>query len=162
MVTGLTSSNKAPLCWLSSEDSTTNQPRLSPGVGTIPMSSTVDMNMVLGDAMRGRQLPHVEPQAANIGCPQLGQGCSSICEEGGIEPRRSSGMEDSSTLLQALALTPGLRRDAEPALRLTAGMPFFGLSNTGSSPLGMIGLHATMVKHLSQTIRPPEVTSSSA
>ena len=120
--------------------------------------STADMNMVLGDAMRGRQLPHVEPHAASMGCPQLGHGCSSVRAGGAIDARKSSGGEPSTLLHE------GLRRGAGPrlpGLRLE-GMPFFDLSNTGSSPLGMIGLQATMVKHLSQRIRLPEVSLDSA
>jgi hypothetical protein len=33
----------------------------------MPLASTADMNMVLGEAMRGRQLPQVEPHAASMG-----------------------------------------------------------------------------------------------
>src|SRR5450631_2632219 len=157
MVTGVVSSNSAPLCCLSSEESTTNQPRLTPGVGIMPLSSTVDMNMVLGEAMRGRQLPQVEPQAASMGWPQLGQGCSSVRAGGAVETRTSSGEDVSSTLRQA-DLPTGLCRGAGPRL-LWDGIPFMGLSNTGGSPLGMIGLRATMVKHLTQRIRAPEVSS---
>jgi hypothetical protein len=58
------------------------------------------MNMVFGDAIRGRQLPHVEPQAASMGCPQLGHDCSSIRAGAVImTPLISSGVEVLPALL---------------------------------------------------------------
>jgi hypothetical protein len=93
------------------------------------------MNMVFGEAMRGRQLPQVEPQAASMGWPQFGQACSSIRTGADIDALISSGVGAPSSRLQA---------------RETLGFALTtGLDRRGFKTPRMIGLAAPMVKHLS-------------
>jgi hypothetical protein len=52
--------------------------------------------------MRGRQLPQVDPHAASMGCPQLGQACSSILADvAAMEALPSSAGDSFPALLQA-------------------------------------------------------------
>jgi hypothetical protein len=123
----------------------------------MPFESTVDMNTVLGDAMRGRQFPQVDPQADSMGWPQLGQGRSSV-RAGARDILDGSLGDEPSWML--CAQDPGeviFRRGTGLRRRLfgAEGIPLdgdpepprscFSLSNTECSPLGMIGLRRTMV-----------------
>jgi hypothetical protein len=100
-----------------------------PGDGTMPFASTVDMNMVLGDAMRGRQLPHVDPQAASMGWPQLGQGCSSVLAGAAMDALRLVGRGEIVDLAPSPAMARlGRGAFAEAfatALALARRGPFF-------------------------------------
>jgi hypothetical protein len=110
----------------------------------MPLASTADMNIVFGDAMRGRQFPQVDPQAASIGCPQLGQACSSI-RAGAMEARTSSGAGVPVALLHDRA---SLAFDGAT-----------GFERRGLKTQRMIGFRRAMVKHLRQTPRTPAVSS---
>jgi len=91
------------------------------------------MNMVLGEAMRGRQLPQVAPHEANMGCPQFGQKTSSVGASNEFRP--SLGAE-LSTWLQPRAAAGCLRGEDPPLPEVCEESPFLDLSNTGSSPVG--------------------------
>jgi hypothetical protein len=112
------------------------------------------MKTVFGDAMRGRQFPQVDPQADNMGWPQLGQGRSSVLAGAARRDARDGSPAEVPSLMSTLhepgevifRLGTGLRRrlfgaegiplDGDPAPPRIC----FSLSNTECSPLGMIGL----------------------
>jgi hypothetical protein len=90
----------------------------------------------LGAEIPGRQLPQVDPHAASMGCPQLGQGCSTAADEpaGRFSLRAAGGPAAERA---ACAETPGLRTGPEPLClgrdcRPPPASHCFSLSNTRS------------------------------
>jgi len=123
----------------------------------------------LGEAMRGRQLPHVDPHADSMGWPQLGQDSSSV-RDGADNDNFDDSLAETASSTRPLHDGGIFRRGTGLRLRWLGaeGIPLdeepppprscFSLSNTKSSPVTMIGLPSAMVKHLSQRFQAPEVS----
>jgi len=105
-----------PIRFSSGDCTTTNQPRLNPGTEAEPGATSADRLSVLGVAIPARQFPQLDPHAASIGCPQLGQGRSTALAE-------AAGRSRSKLVAPGAPTGPGADRDGrtDPASERPGG-----------------------------------------